>query len=139
MRAFAPVHAWCDGGDGVELLREALVRAASGYMRYLQARPTFVALLMREELDGGERLGNATRSSTAMRDAFGAVHKAGRARGVGSFRVNEAVLLFTTLTFAPYSYRRTLLPAVGVDLDSDAGRRRQSRLVADQMMHLISA
>jgi AcrR family transcriptional regulator len=139
VRAFAPVRAWCEGGGSVELLRQGLVRAASGYMRHLADHPTFVALVMREELDGGERLREATYSSTAMRDAFSAVKKVGRRRGVGSFRVDEAVLLFTSLTFAPFSYRRTLMPAVGVDLTADAGRRRQSRLAADQLMHLMGA
>jgi AcrR family transcriptional regulator len=138
-RAFAPVHAWCEGDDAADRLQEALVRAASGYMRYLQEHPTFVALIMREELDGGEKLGETSHSSTAMRDAFGAVLKTGRQRGTGSFRVNEAVMLFTSLTFAPLSYRHTLMPAVGIDLTTDAGRRRQAKLAADQLMHLITA
>jgi len=138
-RAFAGVNAWCDGDGSIELLRDPLVRAANGYMRYLEENPTFVALVMREELDGGKRLHQATSSSTAMHDAFSAVHKVGRRRGIRSFRVEEAVLLFTVLTFGPYSLRRTLMPRVGIDLTTDAGRRRQARLVADQMLHLISA
>jgi TetR/AcrR family transcriptional regulator len=138
-RAFAAVHAWCEDDGGVELLRDPLLRAANGYMRYLHENPTFVALVMREELDGGERLRHATSSSTAMRDAFSAVHRADRRRGVRSFRVEEAVLLFTVLTFGPYSLRRTLMPRVGIDLRTDAGRRRQARVVADQVLHLISA
>jgi TetR/AcrR family transcriptional regulator len=138
-RAFAGVHAWCEGDGGVELLRDPLVRAADGYMGHFQEHPTFVALVMREELDGGERLRQATPSSTAMRDAFNAIGKVHRRRGIRSFRVEEAVLLFTVLTFGPYSLRRTLMPRVGVDLTTDAGRRRQARLAADGVLHLVSA
>lgn len=138
-RAFVPVHDWCEEAGAVELLHKALSSAAAGYIRHLDQHPTFVALIMREELDRGERLNRASRSSTAMRDAFGAVRKAGQRRGVGAFRVEEAVLLFTALTFAPFSYRHTLMPAVGIDLSSDSGRRRQARLAADQLMHLLRA
>ena len=138
-RAFAPVHAWCEGGGSVELLRDALTRAANGYMRHLSAHPAFVSLIMREELDGGERLRRASYSSTAMRDAFTAIHELGRRRGVGPFRIEDAVLLFTLLTFAPHSYRRTLMPALGLAVQSDSGRRRQARFAAEQVLELISA
>jgi hypothetical protein len=106
-------------------------------MRHLDGHPSFVALIMREDLDGGERLSAASRSSTAMLDAFAAVRKAGPRRGVRAFRVEEAVLLFTALTFTPFSYRHTLMPALGIDLASARDLRRQARLTADQLMHLL--
>lgn len=135
--AFAPVHGWCEGTDPVDALEDGLRSAAAGYMRHLDRHPTFVALIMREDLDGGERLSAAGRSSTAMLDAFTAVRKAGARRGLRAFRVEEAVLLFTALTFTPFSFRHTLMPAVGRDLTSERDLRRQARLTAGQLMHLL--
>jgi AcrR family transcriptional regulator len=136
--AFAPVHAWCDGRGGPQALQRALLGAADGYMRYLAEHPTFVALIMREELDGGTRLSGPSRASTAMKDAFSAVRRAGAKRGVCEFRVEEAVLLFVALTFAPFSYRHTLMPAVGRDLAAPRGRREQAELVAGQLVQLLT-
>jgi TetR/AcrR family transcriptional regulator len=136
-RAFEPVVAWARDGDGVDELRAALVRAATGYMRYLAQNPSFVSLIMREELAEGGRLRGASTESTAIKDAFSAVRRAGASRGVRAFRVEEAVLLFVSLTFAPVSYRSTLLPALGLDATTPAGIRRQTRLAVGQMMHFL--
>jgi TetR/AcrR family transcriptional regulator len=136
-QAFEPVVEWARGGDGPAELRDALSAAATGYMRYLLENPSFVGLVMREELADGRRLQDASSSSTAMKDAFTAVRRAGASRGVRSFAVKDAVLLFVSLTFAPVSYRSTLLPALGVDLATPAGIRRQTRLAVEQMMHFL--
>jgi TetR/AcrR family transcriptional regulator len=136
-RAFEPVIAWAGGDGGVDELRDALSSAATGYLRYLAENPSFVCLVMREELDDGRRLRGATASSTAMKDAFSAVRRVGASRGLRSFRVEDAVLLFVALTFAPVSYRSTLLPAVGVEVTTPAGIRRQTKLAVEQMMHFL--
>jgi AcrR family transcriptional regulator len=136
--AFARVHAWCNGDAELAQLRVALAAAAEGYMGFLHAHPEFVALIMREELDGGSRLKRASRSSTAMDDAFQALRRAGAKRGLRAFQVPEAVLLFVSLTFAPFSYRRTLLRSVGLEVISERGRRRQARLAAAQLMNLVA-
>ncbi len=137
--AFAPVVVWAGGGDGVDGLRRALSSAAAGYMRYLVENPSFVALIMREQLAGGARLGEASGSSTAMTDAFTSVRRAGAGRGVRRFRVEDAVLLFVSLTFAPISYRSTLLPALGAEITTAAGIRRQTKLVVEQMISFLCA
>jgi AcrR family transcriptional regulator len=136
-RAFVPVHEWCAGSVGTEALARALGGAAEGYMRYLAEHPSFVALIVREELDGGGRLEGTSRHSTAMQDAFRAVRRAGAARGVRPFRVADAVLLFIALTFAPFSYRNTLMRAVGRDMSSTRGRRQQAAFAVDQLMGLL--
>jgi AcrR family transcriptional regulator len=136
--AFARVRAWCEGDAELARLPVALAAAAEGYMGFLHEHPAFVALIMREELDGGSRLRRASRSSTAMQDAFEAVRSAGAKRGLRPFRVEEAVLLFVSLTFAPFSYRHTLLRSVSLEVDSERGRRRQARLAAAQLMNLVS-
>jgi TetR/AcrR family transcriptional regulator len=137
-RAFAGVREWCESDGGFEQLEAALLAAAAGYMRFLAEHPAFVALIMREELDGGRRLAAGSRSSTAMQDAFAALARAGAGRGVGRFRVGDAVLLFVSLTFAPFSYRSTLLRAVGLDVVDERGRRRQAKLAADQLMYFLT-
>jgi AcrR family transcriptional regulator len=137
VQAFAPVRRWCEGGGAADLLEPALRQAALGYMDFLDRNPAFVVLITREQLEGGTRIGGTSRGSTAMRDAFAAVRRAGRHRGLGRFRVDDAVLVFVALTFAPISLRHTLMPAVGVDLATAAGRRRQARLAAAQLMHLL--
>jgi AcrR family transcriptional regulator len=136
--AFAHVRAWCEDDADLERLRSALIAAAEGYMGFLHEHPAFVALIMREELDGGGRLKRASRSSTAMDDAFQALRRAGPNRGLRAFQAPEAVLLFVSLTFAPFSYRHTLLRSVGLEVTSERGRRRQARLTAAQLMNLVA-
>jgi AcrR family transcriptional regulator len=135
--AFARVRAWCEGDAELARLRSAIIAAAEGYMGFLHEHPAFVALVMREELDGGGRLKRASRSSTAMDDAFQALRSAGANRGLRAFQVPEAVLLFVSLTFAPFSYRNTLLRSVGLEMISERGQRRQARLTAEQLMNLV--
>jgi TetR/AcrR family transcriptional regulator len=135
--AFEPVLAWAAADEGVEGLRRALSSAAAGYMRYLIENPSFVSLIMREELADGARLREASGSSTAMSDAFAAIRRAGAGRGVRRFHVEDAVLLFVSLTFAPVSYRSTLLPALGVEIATPAGLRRQTKLAVEQMLGFL--
>jgi TetR/AcrR family transcriptional regulator len=136
--AFEPVRAWCDGDAGVRALRAALASAAAGYMEFLQVRSTFVTLIMREELGAGRRIRERAGASTAMQDAFAAVRRAGRRRGLRAFDVDEAVLLFIALTFAPFSYQATLMRALGRDLSQAADRRRQIGFAVDQLMYLLT-
>jgi TetR/AcrR family transcriptional regulator len=135
--AFAPVHAWVAGHGGLEDLSAALTRAADDYLHFLAAHPSFVALVMHEELAGGGRMQHRGVSSTAMRDAFQALHRVRRRRGLGSFNVADAVVTFVALTFAPLSYRHTLMRAVDRDLERPTVRRRHVRVAVDQLMHLL--
>jgi AcrR family transcriptional regulator len=144
-RAFAPVRAWCaseaaggragGGTGGPETLREGLRSAAADYMAYLAEHPAFIALIMREELDGGRRLSGVSRASTAMQDAFAGVRRAALGRGLASFDVEEAVLTFVALTFTPFSLRRTLMQSLGLELNIG----RHAEVVADQLMNLLGA
>jgi AcrR family transcriptional regulator len=136
--AFEPVRAWCAGDDGIRALRKALASAAAGYMDFLATRPTFVTLIMREELGAGRRIRERAGASTAMQDAFAAVRRTGRRRGLRAFDVDEAVLLFIALTFAPFSYQATLMRALGRDLSRAADRRRQIGFAVDQLTYLLT-
>jgi TetR/AcrR family transcriptional regulator len=136
--AFAPVHAWCAGQEDLGGLRAVLAAAAADYMRFLAQRPSFAQLVMREELSGGQRMGARTEASTAARDAFAALRRTARRRGLRSFRVDDAVLLFISLTFTPFSYRATLMRAVDRDLKRPPILRAHVELVVEQMMHLLA-
>jgi TetR/AcrR family transcriptional regulator len=136
--AFEPLHAWAEGDGGLEGLRSALTAAAEGYMGFLAKRPSFVKLVMREELAGGTWMRARPRRGTAMEDAFTAVQAVGQSRGLRPFSVDAAVLLFIALTFAPLSYSNTWMRAAGRDLRKKAGRDEQAKLAVTQLMGLLA-
>jgi AcrR family transcriptional regulator len=136
--AFAPVHLWCESGGDLDELRSALTTAAEDYMAFLARRPAFVKLIMREELTGGASIRRRRTRSTAMQDAFAALRGAGIRHGLRPFEVDDAVLLFVALTFAPMSYSNTLMRAVKRDLGRPAARRRQVDLTVAQLMRLLA-
>lgn len=135
--AFAAVHSWCTGDEGLEALRAALGQAADQYLRFVVGHPSFVQLVMREELAGGKRMEARTTPSTAVEDAFKALRRAAQRRGLRPFNVGDATVLFIGLTFAPASYRNTFLRAMNRDLSRPSGRREQVGLVVDQLMHVL--
>jgi AcrR family transcriptional regulator len=136
--AFEPLHRWCEGDGDLDKLREALTSAAEDYMGFLARRPSFVKLIMREELGGGASVRARKGRSTAMEDAFAALRSVRRRRGLRDFAVEDAVLLFVALTFAPISYSNTLMRAVKRDLTKPAGRRQQVELAVSRLLHLIA-
>ena len=137
--AFAPVRAWCeDGRGGPDGLRDALARAADGYMAYLASDPAFVRLVLREELAGGRHLRALGGTSTAMEDAFAAVRGVAPARGLRDFAVADAVFLFIALTFTPFAYGSTFMRTLGRDLGRPAERERQRDLAVTHLMALLA-
>jgi hypothetical protein len=135
--AFAPVRAWCEAAGGAAELRDALGRAADGYMAYLAGDPAFVRLVLREELAGGRHLRALGGTSTAMEDAFTAVRAVAGGRGLREFAVTDAVFLFVALTFTPFAHGSTFMRALGRDLARPAERRRQGELAVEHLMALL--
>jgi TetR/AcrR family transcriptional regulator len=133
--AFAAVTAWAAEGRGS--LRAALKKSVEGYLAFLLERPEFVRLLQREDLSGGHHLSGATRESQAMTDAFEALRRAAPARGLRPFDVEDAVMLFVSLTFSPLTQRATFLAALERDLENPITRRRHVAFVVDQLLHLV--
>lgn len=125
--------------DGRTELSRALGEATGDYLSFLARKPGFVRLVVQEELGGGKRIRRRRAPSTALEDAFKALRREGPGRGLRPFAGSDAVLLFIALTFAPVSYRNTLMRAVDRNLNSPSGRQAQVRLVVDQLMHLIAA
>lgn len=136
--AVAPVLAWCERDADGAALRRAIASGMEGYMQFLLDRPGFIRFVQWEELAGGERLQATPRNSTALSDAFTRVRAVARRRGLASFRVEDAVLLFVVLTFSPLANRNTLLVSLGRDLSDPQVRRRHVKLAADHMMHLLT-
>lgn len=134
-RAFRAVHAWCEGDGGIDALRGALTAATHGSMTFLLDRPAFLRLLLREELDGAYRLRATSRASTALRDAFTALADTQRLQ---RFDVEEALLLYMALTFAPLAFEHTLLRAVDRDLRDDGVLDDHIAMAVDELMHLLA-
>jgi Tetracyclin repressor-like, C-terminal domain len=108
------------------------------YMQFLLSRPSFQQFITREELAGAKRLRTARRSSTALNDAFTSVKKVARKRGLRSFDVADAVLLWVSLIYAPLANANTLLVALDRDMAAEKVRRRHTKFAADQMMFLLA-
>ncbi len=136
VEAFEALTSWVDDSSGS--LAAALRRAVEDYLGFLRSRPEFVRLIQREDLSGGEHLRVAVRESTAMTDAFAALRGVAPARGVRAFGVDDAVMLFVSLTFSPLTQRSTFLAALERDLENPATRRRHVAFVVDQLLHLVA-
>ena len=135
--AFAPLHDWAATGEGS--LDRALTHAVEGYMAFLLERRTFVRLIEWEELEGGRRMRATPRASRAIQDAFGAARDAARRRGLRAFNVEDAVLLFVSLTFSPLAQTSTFMATLGRDLTDRATLRRHVRFVVGQLRHVLEA
>jgi AcrR family transcriptional regulator len=136
--AFEPVREWCAGVGGADQLGTALASAVEDYMAFLTKRSSFVKLVMREELAGGRWVRGRRGRSTAMADAFEAVLAVAEERGLRRFAVEDAVLLFIALTFAPVSYSNTWMRAAQRDLRKRRDRRHHVQLAVTQLMQLLA-
>lgn len=134
--AFRPLVRWAQAATDEPLAR-VLEQAVNGYMDFLLRRPSFLKLVQREELAGGEGLRDAPRASHAMEEAFQAVRAVAHERGLRAFDVADAVLLFVSLTYSPLAQRSTFLTTLGRDLEDPTGRRKHVELVVGQLLHLV--
>jgi TetR/AcrR family transcriptional regulator len=134
--AFTALDTWVRDGSGS--LAAALEQAVEGYLAFLLARPAFVRLLQREDLSGGHRLRAASRDSLAMTNAFTALRGVADVRGLRPFSVDDAVMLFVSLTFSPLTQRATFLASLERDLERPDTRRHHVSLVVDQLLHLVA-
>jgi AcrR family transcriptional regulator len=137
--AFAALTAWAAAEPGTQerSLEDVLGEAIEGYLTFLSARPTFVALTQREALDGGRRLAAVPHASTVMQDALVALRSRARRHGLADFDVDEVLVALVSLCFMPLAHRDTLLRGLGIDASGAAfveGRRRQVLPVVLQLL-----
>jgi TetR/AcrR family transcriptional regulator len=134
--AFAALAAWTAEGTGS--LAAAIGHAVERYLAFLLARPEFVLLVQREDLSGGHHLRVAARNSRAMTEAFEKLRDIAPSRGLRPFKVDDAVMLFVSLTFSPLTQRATFLSALERGLENSVVRRRHVAFVVDQLLHLVA-
>jgi AcrR family transcriptional regulator len=136
---FAPLVEWAEGKPPAPPLRPVLTRSVEGYLRFLQQRPSFVDIIEREALAGGDRLRRLENQSTVMEDAFAALRRRARARGLRNFDAGEAVMCLVALAYMPVAHRDTMLRRQGLSLDDDRFLDQRSKHIADVLMHLLGA
>lgn len=135
-QACRPLVAWANS-EGDAPLRPPMAEAVEGYLAFLLQRPSFVRLMQREDLAGASRLKAVRRESKAIKEAFAAVRAVADKRGLGTFEVEDAVLVFVSLTFSPLAQRSTFMASLGRDLGNATARNRHIELVVDQLLHLV--
>jgi AcrR family transcriptional regulator len=138
--ACQPLVAWAspEGSDPIE---RSLTEAVAGYLDFLLRRPALLKLVQREELASTSKGRGAPgpRPSEAIEEAFAAVRRVAHKRGLKSFEVEDAVLLFLSLTVFPLSQDSTPMESTGRDLSDPKARRRHVRFAVDQLLHLIGS
>lgn len=137
-RACLPLSTWA-GSESKSSIRRPLTEAVEGYLEFLLRRPSFLKLIQREELAGSSHLQGVPRASRAIEDAFAAVRSVAVQRGLKTFKVDDAVLVFVSLTFFPLAQRSTFMASLDRDLREANARRRHVRLAVDQLLCLIGS
>lgn len=111
--AVAPIVVWCDDGDDVKALRKALRRSLDAYIALQLSRPAPAG----------------TEATAGLDDLFKKLRKAAKKRGLNAFEVDDAVVLWASLTSPPAGTR---------DLTDGKSRKRHVRLAADQLLFLLA-
>jgi TetR/AcrR family transcriptional regulator len=137
---FAPLVAWAQArGDAAGPLRSVLAQSVEGYLRFLHDRPTYVDIIERESLAGGERLRSIGVESTVMEDAFGALRGRARARGLRAFDPGQAVITLVSLSYLPVAHRDTMVRRQGFAFDDPAFVAARKEHITDVMMNVLGA
>jgi AcrR family transcriptional regulator len=135
---FAPLVAWAQA-RGDEPLRPVLAASVEGYLRFLHDRPTYVDIIERESLAGGGRLRSLGVESTVMEDAFAALRKRARARGLRAFDPGQAVITLVSLSYLPVAHRGTMVQRQGFAIDDPVFLAARKEHITDVMMNVLGA
>lgn len=104
---------------------DILAGAIGEYFDYLHAHPVFVRLIERAAL-GGEALPDGLRPAVyAGQEAVVAIAEAADLDPTPGSEASQLLLAMIALCWFPIVHRRTIAPAIGVDLDSPGGLDRQ--------------
>jgi len=137
--AFGAVAAWAASEDDSGALEPLLADAVDAYLAFLYERPTFVALVEREALDGGWRLAATPHDSPVIADALRALRAAPDRRGLRRFDPDQVLIALLAVSFFPLAHQATLLPALGLDVSDPAFRRAHRALVLDVVRRAVLA
>jgi AcrR family transcriptional regulator len=135
--AFAPLAEWAIAKAPSASLETVLARSVEGYLRFMHERPSYVDILEREALAGGDRLRALSNQSTIMEDTFALLRRRARARGLKSFDVDNAVTTLVSLGNLPVAHRNTMLRRQGASIDDPRYLTRRRRQIVDLMLHLL--
>jgi AcrR family transcriptional regulator len=134
-QACGPLHRWAKEAEGGrEGLRDAITAAVGGYTIFLERRPSFGRLIEWESLMGAERLPASL--STSFFDAFRALHRVRRRRGLADFDVKAVVVALVSLCFLPVAHASTFT-AAEVDTLEAGFRERYEAQVVDIVLGLL--
>ncbi len=96
----------------------ALTAWIGRYLRFLAEHPTYVRLLQRAALDGGERVAASPANSAALAEALAAVERLGDPAAPGAEQARRVLVSAMALCFFPFEHRATLLAPLGIDVDA---------------------
>jgi TetR/AcrR family transcriptional regulator len=137
--AFAQLTDWAEQRNPSRSLKAVLTRAVAAYVDFLHGRPSYVDIMEREALAGGERLRKLQTQSTVMEDAFAALRRRARAHGLKNFDVPEAITVLVGLGYLPVAHRSTMLRRHGLRVEDAAFTARRKKHIVDMLLHLLGA
>ncbi len=137
--AFGAVAAWAASENDSDPIEPLLAGAVDAYLAFLHERPTFVALVEREALDGGWRLGATSHDSPVIAHALRALRAVADRRGLRRFDPDQVLIALLAVSFFPLAHQATLLPNLGLDVNDPAFRRAHRTQVLDVVRRAVLA
>ena len=137
--AFADLADWAEERNPSQPLRAVLMRAVGAYVDFVHGRPSYVDIIEREALAGGDRLRKLQNQSTVMEDAFGALRRRARTHGLRNFDVAEAIMVVVGLAYTPVAQRDTMLRRHSLSIEDPRFVAQRKRHIVDTLLHLLGA
>ena len=125
--------------EGVELIAELI----GAYYDFLEQNPSFVNILMSENLMQGQFLRQLPRECIARRTLSELAARIRKSCGEGVFRADvdeqQTVLTMITICFCNFSNRYTLSQLTGCDLNDPAVQETRKKQTIDIMLSYLRA
>ncbi|MGB0096055.1 MAG: TetR/AcrR family transcriptional regulator [Solirubrobacteraceae bacterium] len=124
------------GTDPRQRLRSGLEILVSGYLRFLQQRPSFVRLMAREALDIPRRA-TAPRHSKAFQEGVEGFIAALAPRAGAAVDEGQLVITIVALCFFPLEHEATMLAGMGYKTWTDQFIADRTEHVVDVLMRVL--